>query len=360
MDAVQHVEEKVEKQEVGTMKMMIRASITPRLTNKLIFSIQGASNNDTAALPPPTTAGAPPPASTADEKPLSKSQMKKLKKQQIAQKKKLYKRKIEKERKKEKIAARRNANAEKLAAMSPEEVAVWREEIKVLKAQQQISRKNEKVDRNVRLEKAMQSGQRIVIDLDFFDKMTASEMKSMCQQVSYCYHVNCTSSTPCHLILSGVDGKVKDNITRQLPTMDKWKVTTTSGCYTDIVKPKEDLVYLTADSEYELKELDPTKAYIVGGIVDRNRHKNLCKEKAEGQGIATARLPIGEYLELSSSKVMCTNHVLEIMVKYMEVRDWKAAFESVIPLRKKKSTGDYGGDDGEVGGKKEEGVADIS
>jgi len=314
--------------------------------------MQGANNFDNAALPPPKTADAPPASSTADEKPLSKSQMKKLKKQQFAQEKKLYKRKIEKERRKAKIASRRTANAEKLAAMSPEEVAAWREELKVLKAQQQTSRKNEKENRKVRLEKAMQSGQRIVIDLDFSDKMTNSELKSMCQQVSYCYHVNCTSPTPCHLILSGVDGKVKDNITRQFPTMDKWKVTTTSGCYTDIVKTKEDLVYLTADSEYELKEVDPTKAYIIGGIVDRNRHKNLCKDKAEGQGIATARLPIGEYLELSSSKVMCTNHVVEIMVKYMEMRDWKAAFEYVIPPRKKKSTSDDGGGDGDEGWRK--------
>ena len=44
--------------------------------------------------------------------------------------------------------------------------------------------------------------------------------------------------------------------------------------------PKHMLVYLTADSDNELGELDPAAVYIIGGIVDRNRHKQLCYNKA--------------------------------------------------------------------------------
>lgn len=59
--------------------------------------------------------------------------------------------------------------------------------------------------------------------------------------------------------------------------------------------------------------------------------------KPPTQGIATARLPIGEYVALSSSSVMCTNHVVEIMIRQQELHDWQAAFEAVIPTRKRKA-----------------------
>lgn len=49
--------------------------------------------------------------------------------------------------------------------------------------------------------------------------------------------------------------------------------------YLDIF-PKEDLVYLTSDSPNELERFDPTKAYIIGGIVDRNRLKGATFQKA--------------------------------------------------------------------------------
>lgn len=55
------------------------------------------------------------------------------------------------------------------------------------------------------------------------------------------------------------------------------------------------------------------------------------------QGIATAKLPIGDYVALSSSSVMCTNHVVEIMIRQQELGDWRAAFEAVIPTRKRKA-----------------------
>lgn len=73
---------------------------------------------------------------------------------------------------------------------------------------------------------------------------------------------------------------------------------------------------------------------MIGGLVDRNREKNLCQRRAEERGIRTAKLPIGEYLQMSSRKVLATNHVVEIMSKWLETGDWAQAFMAVIPKRK--------------------------
>ena len=49
------------------------------------------------------------------------------------------------------------------------------------------------------------------------------------------------------------------------------------------------MVYLTADSEVELQDLNPQDVYIIGGIVDRNRFKGLTAKKAKENGLRTAR-----------------------------------------------------------------------
>ncbi|KIW15050.1 tRNA (guanine(9)-N1)-methyltransferase [Exophiala spinifera] len=98
--------------------------------------------------------------------------------------------------------------------------------------------------------------------------------------------------------------------------------------------PQGEVVYLTSDSPHTLSELSPYSTYIVGGLVDKNRHKGICYKIARERGIKTAKLPIGEFLEMQSRKVLATNHVVEIMVRWLECGDWGEAFMKVIPKRK--------------------------
>lgn len=53
------------------------------------------------------------------------------------------------------------------------------------------------------------------------------------------------------------------------------------------------------------------------------------------QGIKTARLPIGAYMKLASSQVLTVNHVVDILLSWLELRDWQQAFYKVIPTRKR-------------------------
>ena len=106
-------------------------------------------------------------------------------------------------------------------------------------------------------------------------------------------------------------------------------------------RPKGETIYLTSDSPDTLTTLFPYSTYIIGGLVDKNRHKGICYKTARDRGVKTAKLPIGEYLEMSSRKVLATNHVVEILIRWMEEvaksgeeGAWGRAFLRVIPKRK--------------------------
>lgn len=101
-----------------------------------------------------------------------------------------------------------------------------------------------------------------------------------------------------------------------------------------IAATEPSVVYLTSDSPHTLDRLSPYTSYIIGGIVDKNRHKGLCYKRACERGIPTAKLPIGEYMTMQSRSVLATNHVVEIMLKWLDTGDWGEAFLSVIPKRK--------------------------
>ena len=119
----------------------------------------------------------------------------------------------------------------------------------------------------------------------------------------YCYAINGRYTSPGHLWLTSLQGEMEIQLKR-LPGFDKWLIEKEDRSYIEAFQDrKEHLVYLTADSENTLDELDPMNIYIVGGLVDRNRWKGITMKKANEQGIQTAKLPIGNYLKMSSSQV---------------------------------------------------------
>lgn len=94
------------------------------------------------------------------------------------------------------------------------------------------------------------------------------------------------------------------------------------------------IVYLTADSPYTLDRLEPNTSYVIGGIIDKNREKGLCYKIARQKKVRTAKLPIGEFMVMQSRHVLATNHVMEIILQWLETGDWGTAFMKVIPTRK--------------------------
>ncbi|XP_077222833.1 tRNA (guanine(9)-N1)-methyltransferase-like protein [Tasmannia lanceolata] len=266
---------------------------------------------------------------------LSKNARKKVLKLQKYEAKKAERKAFAKEKKQKHVEKKRQEWAEKLASVSEEEKSKLIESRKELRKERMGKRSEERGKKMERLRKAREMGQKIIIDLEFSDLMNPNEISSLVQQIMYCYAVNGRCTSPGHLWLTGCRGEIEAQL-QKLPGFDKWFIEKESQSYIEALQDqKENLVYLTADAETVLDELDPKKIYVVGGLVDRNRWKGITMKKAQDQGIQSAKLPIASYLKMSSSQVLTVNQVVEILLKFLETRNWKSSFFQVVPQRKR-------------------------
>ncbi|KAK1139977.1 tRNA (guanine(9)-N(1))-methyltransferase [Aspergillus melleus] len=202
----------------------------------------------------------------------------------------------------------------------------------------------------------------LVMDCGYDDLMNDKERKSLASQITRSYSDNARSPYRAHMIMSTFDKLLKERFdTVMRKTHESWKGISfigedfavaaeqakelmqgpkggeLAGVFADKTDAKPEggeVIYLSSDSPHTLTELKPYSTYIIGGLVDKNRHKGICYRAAEEKGIKTAKLPIGDYIQMASRKVLATNHVVEIMLKWLEVRDWGEAFMQVIPQRK--------------------------
>ncbi|KAH6768774.1 tRNA protein [Perilla frutescens var. frutescens] len=270
---------------------------------------------------------------------MSKNAQKRLLKQQRFEAKKAEKKAQMKEHKMREAERKRKEWDEKLASLGDEEREKLIEQRRGLRRERMEKRTEEKGQKKERLEQARVDGQNVVIDLEFAHLMSSTELSSLVQQIMYCYAINGRCALPAHIWLTGCKGEMQNQLMR-IPGYDKWMIEKEDQSYIETFQDqKENLVYLTADSENVLDELDAKSIYIIGGLVDRNRWKGLTMNKANDQGIKTAKLPIGSYLKMSSSQVLTVNQVVEILLKFLKSKDWKQSFFEVIPPRKRCEAG---------------------
>ncbi|KAF2793685.1 hypothetical protein K505DRAFT_325301 [Melanomma pulvis-pyrius CBS 109.77] len=202
-----------------------------------------------------------------------------------------------------------------------------------------------------------------LFDCDFDDLMFEPELKSLGVQITRSYSDNRKSHFHAHMAVSSFGGKLQERFDGILAKQyTSWKnIQFFSEDFVHVAEKAKgwmqgesggviagaldqgtnsndteegEVVYLTSDSDVILDRLKPNSTYIIGGLVDKNRHKGICYKRAMDRGIKTAKLPIGEFLQMKSRQVLATNHVIEIMLKWMECGDWGKAFMDVIPRRK--------------------------
>nr|POE48669.1 trna (guanine(9)-n1)-methyltransferase [Quercus suber] len=288
---------------------------------------------------------------TSEDPPLSKNQQKKLRKKQEWESKREDRKVI----RKEKFAAKRSRKREeRQKEVSQANLDSAKLLLPAVKSQ---------------LPKPVQLPVTIMIDCDFDNLMRDNERVSLASQITRCYSDNKNSLFRAHLAICSFSGKLRERFEQVLMHYKGWrgvkwldesfesagekakmwmadeqKGGTLDGVfskYNDFdeaekatLKSNGEIVYLSSEGTEDLIELKPYSTYIIGGLVDKNREKGICYKRATQKGIRTARLPIGEFLEMASRKVLATNHVNEIMVRWLECGDWGEAFIKAIPKRK--------------------------
>lgn len=208
----------------------------------------------------------------------------------------------------------------------------------------------------------------LVLDCGFDDLMIDKELKSLGSQVTRSYSDNHKAPLQAHLAISSFGGHLKErfdgllaghyrswknvrflegDFVQAADQAKEWMKGERGGKLVGALAKEDDsartsdeqgeaaeVVYLTSDSPDTLTRLRPYSTYIIGGLVDRNRHKGICYKRAMDRGMRTAKLPIGDYMQMTSRFVLATNHIAEIMLRWLELGDWGKAFLQVVPKRK--------------------------
>lgn len=173
---------------------------------------------------------------------------------------------------------------------------------------------------------------RVGFDCQFEHLMSEKEVISVGRQVQCCYHHNQELQKQCWMMLSSFGGGLQHRLEKA--NYKHWPGVVANPKRFDEAFKKEDIVYLTAESENTLEEIDQSKLYIIGAIVDRNREKGLCHQLATDAGVQTARLPISEHMEMSTRVVITIDQVFQIVLQLYNGAPMAEALAAAMPSRK--------------------------
>ncbi|RQM24475.1 hypothetical protein B5M09_002980 [Aphanomyces astaci] len=262
----------------------------------------------------------------ADEAPkIGKTQLRRLKREQIWTAVKEKKR-LKKEEKK----ALRPAVEQPVLDMSDAAVLV-RKERSILKRESFLMRANE--------------GSTIVIDCGFEEDMTSREKKSLSQQIMFSYGVNKRSDTPATMFLTSLTGETEANLVK----------IGGFGTWLGVRSFFRSILHKNVN-RHALVPVVQRHAQVIHGRVQEGKPRATF-DKAVAQGIQTAKLPLDKVLDMGqATRVLTVNHgtervspmekggnllmlfvmiVFQILVDYSNVRDWTQATLSALPGRKR-------------------------
>ncbi|KAK2853899.1 hypothetical protein Q5P01_006560 [Channa striata] len=184
---------------------------------------------------------------------------------------------------------------------------------------------------------AMLFGQPLVFDMSFDSNMSSRELKNTVSQLMEVEGWNRRAAEPFHLHFCNLqpNGAYQKELLQRYgaKAWDQLFITSTDRQHVDLF-PREQLVYLTADSPNILRTFDHSKVYIVGALVDRSIQSGVSLAIAKRLKLATARLPLDEFLHWEiGAKNLTLDQMIRIMLTVKETGTWEEALK-FVPIRK--------------------------
>ncbi|CAN9507242.1 unnamed protein product [Ophioblennius macclurei] len=184
---------------------------------------------------------------------------------------------------------------------------------------------------------AMTFGQPLVFDMSYEAHMSRRELENTASQLMEVEAWNRRAVDPFHLHFCNLrpDGPYKQELLKRYgaETWDRLLITDTERHHVDVF-PKDQLVYLTADSPNVLRAFDHSKVYVVGALVDRSVQSGLSLANAKRLKLNTARLPLDEFLQWEiGAKNLTLDQMIRILLTLKDTGKWEEALK-FVPQRK--------------------------
>lgn len=184
---------------------------------------------------------------------------------------------------------------------------------------------------------SMVFGQPLVFDMSYESHMSRREIENTVSQLMDVEGLNRRATEPYHLHFCNLqpDGLYKKELLQRYgaETWERLLISTSERQHVDLF-PREQLVYLTADSPNVLRTFDHSKVYIIGALVDRSIQKGLSLANAKRLKLATARLPLDEFLHWEmGAKNLTLDQMIRIMLSFKDRGRWDEALQ-FVPKRK--------------------------
>ncbi|XP_028810583.1 tRNA methyltransferase 10 homolog C [Denticeps clupeoides] len=184
---------------------------------------------------------------------------------------------------------------------------------------------------------SMLFGQPLVFDMSYDQNMSRREMENTVSQLLESEGWNRRSVDPFHLHFCNLnpEGAYQRELLKRYgkETWERLMITASAQRHEEMF-PREKLVYLTADSPNVLRSFDHNKVYIVGALVDRSIQKGVSLAHAKRLKLATARLPLDEYLDWDlGAKNLTLDQMIRILLTAKDTGSWKKALD-FVPKRK--------------------------